>query len=42
MDFMFLVFATLTLLGGLVMAFHQSIVHSAFGLVAALFGVAGL
>jgi NADH-quinone oxidoreductase subunit J len=42
MDFMFLVFAAVTLLGGLVMAFHQSIVHSAFGLVAALFGVAGL
>jgi NADH-quinone oxidoreductase subunit J len=42
MDFMFVVFAGLAVLGGLVMAFHQSIVHSAFGLVAALFGVAGL
>jgi len=42
MDFMFVVFAALALVGGLVMAFHQSIVHSAFGLVASLFGVAGL
>jgi NADH:ubiquinone oxidoreductase subunit 6 (subunit J) len=42
MDFMFLLFATLTLGGGLIMAFHQSIVHSAFALVATLFGVAGL
>jgi NADH-quinone oxidoreductase subunit J len=42
MDFMFVVFAGLAVLGGLVMAFHQSIVHSAFGLVGALFGVAGL
>ncbi|MDG2149315.1 MAG: NADH-quinone oxidoreductase subunit J [Planctomycetota bacterium] len=39
---MFIVFAGLAVLGGLVMAFHQSIVHSAFGLVGALFGVAGL
>ncbi len=39
---MFVLFAGLALLGGLVMAFHQSIVHSAFGLVGALFGVAGL
>ncbi len=39
---MFVVFAGLAVLGGLVMAFHQSIVHSAFGLVASLFGVAGL
>lgn len=39
---MFLFFAALAVLGGLVMAFHQSIVHSAFALVAALFGVAGL
>ena len=42
MDFMFLVFAGLAVLGGLVMAFHPSIVHSAFALVATLFGVAGL
>lgn len=42
MDFMFVVFAGLAVLGGLVMAFHESIVHSAFGLVGALFGVAGL
>ena len=42
MDFMFVVFAAVALLGGLVVAFHQSIVHSAFGLVASLFGVAGL
>ena len=42
LDFMFLFFAALAVLGGLVMAFHQSIVHSAFALVAALFGVAGL
>ena len=42
LDFMFIVFATLAVLGGLIMAFHQSIVHSAFALVAALFGVAGL
>ena len=42
MDFMFVVFASITVVGALVMAFHQSIVHSAFGLVAALFGVAGL
>ena len=39
---MFVLFAGLALLGGLVMAFHHSIVHSAFGLVGALFGVAGL
>lgn len=42
MDFMFLVFAALAVLGGLVMAFHHNIVHSAFALVGALFGVAGL
>lgn len=42
MDFMFLVFAAITVLGALVMAFHSSIVHSAFALVATLFGVAGL
>jgi len=42
LDFMFVVFAGLALLGGLVMTFHRSIVHSAFALVAALFGVAGL
>ena len=42
MDVMFVLFAGITLLGGLVMAFHHSIVHSAFALVAALFGVAGL
>ncbi len=41
-DFMFMLFAGLTVLGALVMAFHESIVHSAFALVAALFGVAGL
>ena len=42
LDFMFAVFAGLALLGGLIMVFHRSIVHSAFALVAALFGVAGL
>jgi NADH-quinone oxidoreductase subunit J len=42
LDFMFVTFGGLALLGGVVMAFHRSIVHSAFGLVAALFGVAGL
>jgi NADH-quinone oxidoreductase subunit J len=42
LDFMFAVFAGLALLGGLVMVFHRSIVHSAFALVASLFGVAGL
>jgi NADH:ubiquinone oxidoreductase subunit 6 (subunit J) len=41
-DFMFVVFAGLALLGGAIMAFHRSIVHSAFALVASLFGVAGL
>ncbi len=41
-DFMFIVFALFALGGGLLMAFHPSIVHSAFALVAALFGVAGL
>lgn len=39
---MFVAFAAVTVLGALVMAFHQSIVHSAFALVASLFGVAGL
>jgi len=42
MDFMFIVFAAITVLGALVMAFHHNIVHSAFALVATLFGVAGL
>ncbi|MGQ0552303.1 MAG: NADH-quinone oxidoreductase subunit J [Planctomycetota bacterium] len=42
LNFMFVTFAALAVLGALVMAFHRSIVHSAFGLVAALFGVAGL
>jgi NADH:ubiquinone oxidoreductase subunit 6 (subunit J) len=42
LDFMFFVFAGLALLGGLLVAFHRSIVHSAFALVASLFGVAGL
>lgn len=42
LDFMFVVFAGVALFGGLVMAFHENIVHSAFALVAALFGVAGL
>ncbi len=42
LDFMFVFFAAIALAGGLVMAFHQSIVHSAFALVAVLFGVAGL
>lgn len=42
LDFMFLFFAALAVFGGLMMAFHPSIVHSAFSLVAALFGVAGL
>jgi NADH:ubiquinone oxidoreductase subunit 6 (subunit J) len=41
-DFMFVVFAAFALLGGAIMAFHRSIVHSVFALVAALFGVAGL
>jgi NADH:ubiquinone oxidoreductase subunit 6 (subunit J) len=41
-DFMFVVFASITVLGALVMAFHENIVHSAFALVATLFGVAGL
>jgi len=39
---MFLFFAVLTLASAVVMAFHQSIVHSAFALVGTLFGVAGL
>jgi len=42
LDFMFFVFAGLALVGGLLVAFHRNIVHSAFSLVAALFGVAGL
>lgn len=42
MDFMFVVFAALTLVGALVVFAHPNIVHSAFGLVGALFGVAGL
>ena len=42
LDFMFFVFAGLALVGGLIVAFHRNIVHSAFALVAALFGVAGL
>ena len=42
LDFMFFTFAGIALLGGLVMALHHSIVHSVFGLVASLFGVAGL
>ena len=42
MDFMFLFFAGITVLGAFVVFSHPSIVHSAFGLVAALFGVAGL
>ncbi|MFT7461738.1 MAG: NADH:ubiquinone oxidoreductase subunit 6 (subunit J) [Pseudohongiellaceae bacterium] len=42
MDFMFICFATITVLGGMIVAFHKSIVHSAFALVATLFGVAGL
>ncbi len=41
-DFMFVIFATFALVGGLLMVFHPSIVHSAFALVASLFGVAGL
>ena len=42
MDFMFVCFATITVLGGMVVAFHPNIVHSAFALVLSLFGVAGL
>lgn len=42
LDFMFFTFAGIAVLGALVMAFHHSIVHSIFGLVATLFGVAGL
>ncbi len=42
LDFMFFVFAGLAVVGGLLVAFHRNIVHSAFALVAALFGVAGL
>ena len=42
MDFMFVFFAALTVLCALAVAFHRSIVHSAFGLVGTLFGVAGL
>lgn len=42
MDFMFILFASITVLGALILAFHPSIVHSAFALVATLFGVAGL
>ena len=41
-DFMFVVFASFAVGGGLVLALHRSIVHSAFALVAALFGVGGL
>ncbi|MHC5210383.1 MAG: NADH-quinone oxidoreductase subunit J family protein [Planctomycetota bacterium] len=42
LDFMFVVFAVLTLGGALVMAFHRNIVHSVFALVGTLFGVGGL
>lgn len=42
LDFMFFVFAALAVLGAFVLFAHPSIVHSAFALVAALVGVAGL
>ena len=41
-DFMFLVFAGMAVLGAAVLFFHPSIVHGAFSLVLALLGVAGL
>lgn len=42
LDFMFVVFAALAVLGAAVLFFHPSIVHGAFALVASLLGVAGL
>ncbi len=41
-DFMFFTFAGIAVFGGLMVAFHRNVVHSVFGLVAALFGVGGL
>jgi len=41
-DFMFVVFAGMAVLGAAVLFFHPSIVHGAFSLVLALVGVAGL
>ena len=41
-DFMFVVFAALAVLGAFVLFFHPSIVHGVFALVASLVGVAGL
>ena len=42
LDFMFVVFGGLAVLGAAVLFFHPSIVHGAFALVASLLGVAGL
>jgi len=42
LDFMFLVFGGMAVLGALVLFGHPSIVHGAFALVLSLFGVAGL
>jgi len=41
-DFMFLVFAAMAVLGAVVLFAHPSIVHGAFALVLSLLGVAGL
>ena len=41
-DFMFVVFAGMAVLGAAVLFFHPNIVHGAFSLVLALVGVAGL
>jgi NADH:ubiquinone oxidoreductase subunit 6 (subunit J) len=41
-DFMFVVFGLLAVLGAAVLFFHPSIVHGAFALVASLLGVGGL
>ena len=42
LDFMFLVFAGMAILGALVLFGHPNIVHGAFSLVLSLMGVAGL
>lgn len=41
-DFIFIVFAIITIVSGLFVAFARNIAHAAFSLVATLFGVAGL
>jgi len=41
-DFMFVVFAGMAVLGAAVLFFHPNIVHGAFSLVLSLLGVAGL